>query len=80
MGHTRYNTNQHQEEYTMSDVTEALNTSGRRKRTHDAQMVIKLPASAKDLLHEAAQSQGVSDATVVRSALAEWFEKRGYRK
>lgn len=64
----------------MSDVTDALNATGRRKRTHDAQMVIKLPTSAKELLHVAAQSQDVSDATIVRWALAEWFEKRGYRK
>lgn len=64
----------------MSDVTEALNVSGRRKKTHDAQMVVKLPASAKELLRSAAQSQDVSDATIVRWALAEWFEKRGYRK
>lgn len=64
----------------MSDVTEALNTSGRRKRTHDAQMVIKLPKSAKALLRVASESQDVSDATIVRWALAEWFEKRGYRK
>jgi hypothetical protein len=64
----------------MSDVTEALNTGGRRKRTHDAQIVVKLPAVAKELLRVAAQSQDVSDATIVRYALAEWFEKRGYRK
>lgn len=64
----------------MSDVTDALNTNGRRKRTHDAQMVVKLPASAKALIHTAAESQDVSDATIVRWALAEWFEKRGYRK
>ncbi len=64
----------------MSDITDALNTSGRRKRTHDAQMVVKLPSSAKDLLRTAAQSQDVSDATIVRWALAEWFEKRGYRQ
>lgn len=64
----------------MSDVNDALRSGGKRARTHDAQMVIKLPASAKALLREAAESQGVSDATVVRLALAEWFERRGYRK
>lgn len=63
----------------MSDVNDALRTGGRRERTHDAQIVIKLPKSAKDLLRTAAKSQGVSDATVIRVALAEWFEKRGYR-
>lgn len=64
----------------MSDVTDALNVTGRRVRTHDAQMVVKLPSSAKELLRTASETQGVSDATVVRWALAEWFEKRGYRK
>lgn len=64
----------------MSDVTDALNTVGKRTRTHDAQMVIKLPASAKKLVRAAGEAQGVSDATIIRWALAEWFEKRGYRK
>lgn len=63
----------------MSDVSDALRTGGRRVRTHDAQMVVKLPASAKALLRVAAESQNVSDATIVRLALAEFFERRGYR-
>lgn len=64
----------------MSDITDALNSAGKRAKTHDAQMVIKLPASAKSLIRTASESQGVSDATIVRWALAEWFDKRGYRK
>lgn len=64
----------------MSDVTDALNSAGKRTRTHDAQMVIKLPASAKTLVRKAGESQGVSDATIMRWALAEWLERRGYRK
>ena len=64
----------------MSDITDALNSVGKRVRTHDAQMVIKLPASAKALIRTASESQGVSDSTIVRWSIAEWFEKRGYRK
>lgn len=64
----------------MSSTVEALNAGGKRTKTHNAQMVIKLPAAAKDLVREVAQSQDVSDATIIRWALAEWFEKRGYRK
>lgn len=64
----------------MSNVNEALRSGGKRERTHDAQIVFKLPTSAKELLHEVAVAQDVSEATVIRAALAEWFEKRGYRK
>lgn len=64
----------------MSNVIDALSTGGKRVRIHDAQIVTKLPASAKKLVQEVASERGVSDATIVREALAEWFEKRGYRK
>jgi hypothetical protein len=42
-------------------------------------MMIKLPARAKELVKEAATAQGVSEAAVVRQAIAEWLERRGYR-
>lgn len=63
----------------MPNTLDALNNGGKRVKTHDAQMVIKLPQSAKDLIKEAAAAQGVSDATVVRHALAEYLQRRGYK-
>lgn len=64
----------------MSSTLDALANGGKRVKTHDAQMVIKLPQSAKDLIRQAATSQGVSEATVVRHALAEYLQRRGYNK
>lgn len=55
----------------------ALNAPGKRIRVHDAQMVIKLPHAVKRLVKEASISNDVSEATVVRWALADYFEKRG---
>lgn len=63
----------------MSTTIEALNSGGKRVKTHDAQMVVKLPASAKALVKTVADKEEVSEATVVRWALAEYFERRGYR-
>jgi hypothetical protein len=57
-----------------------LNSGGKRTRLHDAQMVVKLPASAKALVKEVAGKEDVSEATIVRWALAEYFERRGYRR
>lgn len=63
----------------MSDITEALRAGGKRVRTHDAQIVFKAPSSAKELVERVAGDLGVSEAHIHREALAEWFEKRGYR-
>lgn len=63
----------------MSNVTDALRTGGKRTKTHDAQMVVKLPARAKELVNEVAVKREVSEATIVREALAEYLERRGYR-
>lgn len=63
----------------MTTTIEALNSGGKRARVHNAQMVIKLPESAKDLVNTIAVKEKVSEAQVVRSALAEYFERRGYR-
>jgi DNA-binding MurR/RpiR family transcriptional regulator len=57
-----------------------LNRVGRRVKTHDQQLVVKLPAAAKALIREIGEKEGVSDATIVRMALAEWMTKRGYKK
>jgi hypothetical protein len=63
----------------MSNTLDALSNGGKRVKTHDAQMVVKLPQSAKDLIKKAATAQQVSDATIVRHALAEYLERRGYK-
>lgn len=63
----------------MTSTIEALTTGGQRARIHNAQMVVKLPQSAKDLVSTIAAKEGSSDAAVVRHALAEYFERRGYR-
>ena len=61
----------------MSNTLTALSTGGKRTRTHDAQMVIKLPATAKALVKDEADRLEESEAHVVRIALAEYFERRG---
>lgn len=63
----------------MTSTIEALNSSGKRARVQDAQMVVKLPSSAKSLINEIAKKEEVSEAHVVRQAIAEYFERRGYR-
>lgn len=63
----------------MSNLMNDLNRVGKRARTHDAQIVVKLPAAAKALIREISEKEGVSDATTVRLALAEYLSKRGYR-
>lgn len=57
-----------------------LAIGGRRTKTHNATIVFKLPQTAKDLTKRVAEDQGVSDATIIREALAEYFERRGYTK
>src|SRR3546814_11786080 len=64
---------------TMANVISALSTGAKREKIHDAQLVTKVPQRAKDLVSEIATKRGVSDAVVVREALAEYFERRGYR-
>lgn len=63
----------------MSSTVDALRTGGKRVRVHDAQMVIKLPSSAKALLKSIADKREVSEAVVAREAIAEYLERRGYR-
>lgn len=63
----------------MTNVIQSLNGGGKRARVHDAQIVAKVPARAKELVGQIAKDREVSDSTVVREALAEYFEKRGYR-
>lgn len=63
----------------MSNVISALSSGGKRARIHDAQIVTKVPNRAKELLGEVADKRKVSEAVIVREALAEYFERRGYR-
>lgn len=55
----------------------ALNLAGKRVKVHDEQLVLKVPAPVKNLVVNHAKDQGVSNATIVRFALAEYFERRG---
>ena len=57
----------------------ALATTGKRAKIHDAQMVFKLPKQVKDLVEEYAEAQETSAGTIVRFAVAEYFERRGFR-
>ncbi len=54
-------------------------TSSKRKRIMDAQMVTKIPKTLKDLVNEYAVSNDAYEADVVRWALGEFFEKRGIK-
>lgn len=57
----------------------SLSTGNKREKINDDQMVTKLPAAVKLLVHEIAQSRGLPDAAVVREALGEYLARRGYR-
>lgn len=63
----------------MATVADTLRTGGKRVKIHDAQMVFKLPKRAKELVNEIATKQEESEGGIVREALAEYFERRGYR-
>lgn len=60
------------------NAIDSLRSSANRKKVHDAQMVLKLPVSAKDMIRMVAHDQGISDAAIVRLAIAEYLERRGY--
>lgn len=64
----------------MGNTIDQLTNGGKRVKTHDAQMVIKVPAAAKALVEKAAEAQEVSAATIVRYAIAEYLERRGYNR
>lgn len=63
----------------MTNGIDALRTGGKRVRVHDAQMVLKLPSAAKSLVETIGEKHGESGAAIVREAIAEYLEKRGYR-
>lgn len=58
---------------------DALNEGHKRTKVMNAQMVLKLPQAVKDLIREQAEGSGVSDATIIRWALADYFDRRGIR-
>jgi hypothetical protein len=61
----------------MGSMIDALNQSNKRAKVYDAQVVTKVPQGVKDLVEEYGAANDESGATVVRWALAEYFEKRG---
>ncbi len=63
-----------------SDALDACSTVRKRARIHDAQVVTKMPKAMKTLISDFAKGRDWSDADVVRDALAEYFERRGYGK
>lgn len=63
----------------MASTVDALRSGGKRTKTHDAQMVFKLPKAAKALVKKVAEDTGNSEGGIARDALAEYFERRGYR-
>jgi len=63
----------------MATAVDALRAGGKREKIHDAQMVFKLPQKAKDLVKTIGDKNGQSEGAVVRDALAEYLERRGYR-
>lgn len=63
----------------MSSIGNALRTGGKRAKVHDAQAVFKLPATAKALVAKIAEKESMSEGAIHREALAEYFERRGYR-
>lgn len=65
---------------TIADSLDSMTSSGKRVRVHDAQTVIKLPQSVKDLVSEIAGGREVSDAAIYREAIAEYLTRRGYSR
>jgi hypothetical protein len=61
------------------DALASLASGRKREKINDAQIVTKLPSAVKALISEVATKEGVSDATITREALGEYFHKRGYR-
>jgi hypothetical protein len=60
-----------------AEALAALGGAGKRVKVHDAQMVLKVPHTVKRMIKAEGLANDVSEATVVRWALAEYFEKRG---
>lgn len=61
----------------LNDALGSLATAGKRVKVHDAQVVLKVPTAVKKLVEEHAEGNAVSAATVIRWAVAEYFERRG---
>ncbi len=50
----------------------------RRPKIHDAVMNTKIPSSVKALVEQEADRRGVTPAAVVREAVGEYLQRRGY--
>lgn len=59
---------------------DAMTSGGKRVKIHDAQTVIKLPQTVKDLVSEIAGGRDVSDSVIWREAMAEYLTRRGYNR
>lgn len=61
------------------NALEALRSnSNRREKVHNAQIIAKCPQAVKDLVEGIAKEQNRSAADLVREALGDWLERRGY--
>lgn len=62
----------------MNAIDRMLEPTGRKPKVHDAVLPpAKLPQAAKEALENHARETGVSLSTVIRTALAEYMERRG---
>jgi hypothetical protein len=59
---------------------DAMTGGGKRVKIHDAQAVIKLPQTVKDLVKEVADGRGVDASVIYREAVAEYLTRRGYKR
>ena len=63
-----------------TDTAGLLNTltsPNRRPRVHNAQVVFKAPQAMKTLVERYAKESGTDAASIYRSAVAEYLERRG---
>lgn len=60
------------------DMERALASVGRRVKTHDAILSVKVPGQVKEILKDIAKDKEVTYATVVRWAIGEYLTRRSY--
>lgn len=63
----------------MGALTNSLRSGGSRQKIHNDQMMVKLPSAVKKIVENIGTETGTSASAVVRDALAEYLERRGYR-
>lgn len=57
---------------------DAMKSSSKRVKVHNAQTVVKHPAAIKELVNTIAEKNETSESAIWREALGEWLAKRGY--